>query len=175
MLNFAVVLASISLSLLLVPLIIPWLAFNYLGNWFYSPIDILKIVERRGGNETSTGKPNVLDLISPSQERSFDLVFSSIVYLISIPLLFTSLVGLWMKWLPRITIVAGILAVIAGITWIHSIQSIKAEASAELSSGLVDAVIVLGTGPYLVSVGGVTAISAYFIAKKYHRSVVPLR
>lgn len=166
MLNIGVVLIALSIGLFLVSLNIPWLAINYLGNWFYSPIDILKIVEGKEGNETSIGKPNVLDLISPNQERSFDLIFSSIVYLISVPLLFISIVAFWTKRRPRITIVAGILAVVAGITWIHSIQSIKAGASAALGSELVDSVIIMGAGPYFVSVGGIVAISAYFLAKK---------
>jgi hypothetical protein len=167
MLNFGVVLTALSVSLILISLITPWLAINYLGNWIYSPIDILKTIKQNGENITGSEKPNVIDLISPNQDRSFDLVFSSITYLISIPLIFIALVAFWMKRRSRITIVAGILAVVAGITWIHSIQLIKAGASAALGNQLVDAVFVMGSGPYFVSIGGIFAISAYFVAKKY--------
>jgi hypothetical protein len=167
MLNFGLVLSTLSVSLILISLIIPWLEINFLGDWFYYPIDILKTIRQNNENMTGSEKPNVIDLISPNQDRSFDLVFSSVAYLISIPLIFISLVAFWMKRRSRITIVAGILAVIAGVTWIHSIQSIKAGASAALGNELVDTVIVMGSGPYFVSIGGTVAISAYFLAKKY--------
>jgi hypothetical protein len=167
MFNFGVALTALSVSLILISLITPWLAINFLGNWIYSPIDILKTIRQNAGNITGSEKPNLIALISPNQDRSFDLVFSSISYLISIPLIFIALVAFWMKRRSRITIVAGILAVVAGITWIHSIQLIEAGASAALGKELVDAVFVMGSSPYLVSIGGIIAISAYFVTKKY--------
>jgi len=83
----------------------------------------------------------------------------------------------------RIGLVAGILAIITAILWIYSVQSFKDQFSrdAELSGGIIgeewkgnanviiDRLIMMGLGQYLVIVSGVIAVFSHFIGNTYHK------
>jgi hypothetical protein len=80
-------------------------------------------------------------------------------------------------------LVAGILAIIAAVLWIYSVQSFKVQFSrdADLSGGLIgeewkgntnviiDRLIMMGVGQYLVIASGVIAIFSHFIRNTYHK------
>jgi hypothetical protein len=79
--------------------------------------------------------------------------------------------------------VAGILAIITAVLWIYSIQSFKDQFSrdANLSGGIIgeewkgnaniiiDRLIMIGVGQYLVIASGVIAIFSHFIGNTYHK------
>ena len=83
----------------------------------------------------------------------------------------------------RIGLIAGILAIITAVLWIYSIQSFKDQFSrdADLSGGIIgeewkgnanviiDRLIVIGVGQYLVIASGVIAIFSHFIGNTYHK------
>src|SRR5215210_2949158 len=83
----------------------------------------------------------------------------------------------------RIGLVAGILAIITAVLWIYSIQSFKDQFSrdADLSGGIIgeewkgnanviiDRLIMIGVGQYLVIASGVIAIFSHFIGNTYYK------
>jgi hypothetical protein len=83
----------------------------------------------------------------------------------------------------RIGLVAGILAIITAVLWIYSIQSFKDQFSrdADLSGGIIgeewkgnanviiDRLIMIGVGQYLVIASGVIAIFSHFIGNTSHK------
>ena len=83
----------------------------------------------------------------------------------------------------RVGLVAGILAIITAILWIYSVQSFKVQFSrdADLSGGviggewkgnanvIIDRLIMMGLGQYLVIASGVIAIFSHFIGNTYHK------
>src|SRR5215216_4710548 len=83
----------------------------------------------------------------------------------------------------RIGLVAGILAIITAVLWIYSIQSFKDQFSrdADLSGGIIgeewkgnanviiDRLIMVGVGQYLVIASGVIAIFSHFIGNTYYK------
>ena len=82
----------------------------------------------------------------------------------------------------RVGLVAGILAIITAVLWIYSVQSFKVQFSrdADLSGGIIgeewkgnanviiDRLIMIGVGQYLVIASGVIAIFSHFIGNTYH-------
>jgi MFS family permease len=83
----------------------------------------------------------------------------------------------------RVGLVAGILAIITAVLWIYSVQSFKVQFSrdADLSGGIIgeelkgnanliiDRLIMIGLGQYLVIASGVIAIFSHFIGNTYHK------
>ena len=83
----------------------------------------------------------------------------------------------------RVGLVAGILAIITAVLWIYSVESFKDQFSrdADLSGGIIgeewkgnanviiDRLIMMGFGQYLVIVSGVIAIFSHFIGNTYHK------
>jgi hypothetical protein len=83
----------------------------------------------------------------------------------------------------KVGLVAGILAIITAVLWIYSVQSFKVQFSrdADLSGGIVgeewkgnanviiDRLIMIGLGQYLVIASGVIAIFSHFIGNTYHK------
>jgi MFS family permease len=83
----------------------------------------------------------------------------------------------------RVGLVAGILAIITAVLWIYSVQSFKVQFSrdADLSGGvigeewkgnanfIIDRLIMMGLGQYLVIASGVIAIFSHFIGNTYHK------
>lgn len=83
----------------------------------------------------------------------------------------------------RLGLVAGILAIITAVLWIYSIQSFKDQFSrdADLSGGIIgeewkgnanviiDRLIMIGVGQYLVIASGVIAIFSHFIGNTSHK------
>jgi hypothetical protein len=83
----------------------------------------------------------------------------------------------------RVGLAAGILAIITAVLWIYSVQSFKVQFSrdADLLGGIVgeewkgnaniiiDRLIMIGLGQYLVIASGVIAIFSHFIGNTYHK------
>lgn len=83
----------------------------------------------------------------------------------------------------RVGLVAGILAIITAVLWMYSVQSFKFQFSrdADLSGGIIgeewkgnanviiDRLIMIGVGQYLVIASGVIAIFSHFIGNTYHK------
>jgi len=83
----------------------------------------------------------------------------------------------------RLGLIAGILAINAAVLWIYSIQSFKDQFSrdADLSGGIIgeewkgnanviiDRLIMVGVGQYLVIASGVIAIFSHFIGNTYYK------
>jgi hypothetical protein len=170
-LNYSILFIPVTVVLLLISLTIPWVIINLRGQWSYTPIEIVGgIADGNAENESNfRDKPNFLRFTAVSQEITFDIVLSIITYLVSVGAMIVALVSLWKKNWSKIMLLAGILAIIASIAWIDAIQSFRTEATESgVNENLINAIVVLGFGPYPVAIAGVIASFGYFM-EKIHR------
>jgi MFS family permease len=199
------VLLTAALGLLLISLILPWMTINLFGQRSYSAFDNMQILtdSRKeegnvGGTSIDNNKPQndlvIADLTAVYPNSSSAFILSILVlYPISIALMIGAIVfsvigkkgGSKRKLVlsSRLGLTAGILAVIAAVLWIYSIQSFKDQFSrdADLSGGIIgeewkgnanviiDRLIMIGVGQYLVIASGVIAIFSHFIGNTYHK------
>lgn len=201
--NYAFILLTVAIGLLLISLLIPWIITNIFGQRAYTLLDVTTILlnDQITDENTTTANnsskirmdPVLSDLSSNVYPNSsLALFFSMILYPISIIILIASIVvagldkikkgrfkifGGWSK----ITLIAGILVVVASVSWIYSLQSFKTQFSehAELAGGIIgeewkgnasvviDRMIVMGFGPFIGIVSGIIGIFAYFVEKTY--------
>lgn len=202
--NYAFILLTVAIGLVLLSLLIPWIVTNIFGQRAYTLLDVVTILlnDQISEEENTTTANNsskirmdpVLSDLSSNvyPNSSLTLFFSMILYPISIIILIASIVvavfdkikkgrfkifGGWSK----ITLIAGILVVVASVSWIYSLQSFKTQFSehAELAGGIIgeewkgnasvviDRMIVMGFGPFIGIVSGIIGIFAYFVEKTY--------
>lgn len=200
--NYAFILLIVAIGLLLLSLLIPWIITNIFGQRAYTLLNVITILLNNQITEenTTTGDsskirmdPVLSDLSSNVYPNSsLALFFSMILYPISIIILIASIVvagfdkikkgrfkifGGWSK----ITLIAGVLVVVASVSWIYSLQSFKTQFSehAELAGGIIgeewkgnasvviDRMIVMGFGPFVGIISGIIGIFAYFVEKTY--------
>jgi hypothetical protein len=199
-------LLTAALGLLLISLTLPWLTINLFGQRSYSAFDNMQILTdsqkeeegNAGSGSFDNNKPQndlvIADLttIYPNSSSAFILSIL-ILYPISIAVMVGAIVfsafgrkGDSERKLvlsSRIGLVAGILAIIAAVLWIYSIQSFKDQFSrdADLSGGIIgeewkgnanviiDRLIMIGVGQYLVIASGVIAIFSHFIGNTFHK------
>ncbi|MBA3750047.1 MAG: hypothetical protein H0X03_03985, partial [Nitrosopumilus sp.] len=158
--NYAFILLTIAIGLLLLSLVIPWLITNIFGQRAYTLPDVITILlnyQKIEENITTSNysklraDPVLSDLSSNVYPNSsFALFFSMILYPISIIIFIASIIvagfgkikkGMYIKfegW-SKITLIAGILVVVASISWIYSVQSFKTQFSehAEIAGGII--------------------------------------
>lgn len=182
--------------MLLISLDLPGLVVNLFGQRIYSAFDnIMFLANLQGENGLGSTRDDAAlsDLRSVYPDSSSAFILSIMVlYPISIAIaiaavIFTALGGKYVKKrsMPSaIALGAGIFAIVAGVTWIYSIESFKAQFSrdAELSGGIigeewkgnanlfVDRLIVMGVGHYVVIAAGVIAVFSRFIVTHKHES-----
>ncbi len=200
--NYAFILLIVAIGLLLLSLLIPWIITNIFGQRAYTLLDVIttllnnQITEENTttGNSSKIRMDPVLSDLSSNvyPNSSLALFFSMILYPISIIILIASIVvagfdkikkgrfkifGGWSK----ITLIAGVLVVVASVSWIYSLQSFKTQFSehAELAGGIIgeewkgnasvviDRMIVMGFGPFVGIISGIIGIFAYFVEKTY--------
>ena len=200
-------LLTASLGLLLISLILPWLTINFFGQRSYSAFDNMQILTNTqkeeelnaGGTSFNNNKPQndlvIADLTTVYPDSSSAFILSMLIlYPISIAVMVGAIVfsaigkkgGSRRKFVllsSRVGLVAGVLAIIAAVLWIYSVQSFKVQFSrdADLSGGLIgeewkgnanviiDRLIMMGLGQYLVIASGVIAIFSHFIGNTYHK------
>lgn len=158
--NYAFILLTVAIGLVLLSLLIPWIITNIFGQRAYTLLDVIttllnnQITEENTttGNSSKIRMDPVLSDLSSNvyPNSSLALFFSMILYPISIIILIASIVvagldkikkgrfkifGGWSK----ITLIAGILVVAASVSWIYSLQSFKTQFSehAELAGGII--------------------------------------
>ncbi|TVP40997.1 hypothetical protein [Candidatus Nitrosocosmicus arcticus] len=200
--NYAFILLTVALGLLLLSLLIPWIITNIFGQRAYTLLDVTTILLNNQITEENTPANNsskirmdpVLSDLSSNvyPNSSLALFFSLILYPISIIILIASIVvagfdkfkkgkfkifGGWSK----VALIAGILVVVASVSWIYSLQSFKTQFSehAELAGGIIgeewkgnasvviDRMIVMGFGPFVGIISGIIGIFVYFVEKTY--------
>ena len=202
--NYAFILLTVAIGLVLLSLLIPWIITNIFGQRAYTLLDVTTILLNNQITEETTTTtasnsskirmdPVLSDLSSNVYPNSsLALFFSMILYPISIIILIASIVvagfdkikkdrfkifGGWSK----ITLIAGILVVVASVSWIYSLQSFKTQFSehAELAGGIIgeewkgnasvviNRMIVMGFGPFIGISSGIIGIFAYFVEKTY--------
>lgn len=200
--NYAFILLTVAIGLLLLSLLLPWIITNIFGQRAYTLLDVTTILlnnqiteENTPANNSSKIRmdPVLADLSSNVYlNSSLALFFSMILYPISIIILIASIVvagfdkikkgrfKIFGGW-PKITLIAGILVVLASVSWIYSLQSFKTQFSehAELAGGIIgeewkgnasvviDRMIVMGFGPFVGIVSGIIGIFTYFVEKTY--------
>ena len=200
-------LLTAALGLLLISLTLPWLTINLFGQRSYSAFDNMQILtdaqKEEEGNPGGTSFDNnikpqndlvIADLTAVYPNSSSAFILSILIlYPISIAVMVGAIVfsafgrkGDSERKLvlsSRIGLVAGILAIIAAVLWIYSIQSFKDQFSrdADLSGGIIseewkgnanviiDRLIMIGIGQYLVIASGVIAIFSHFIGNTFHK------
>lgn len=180
------ILLPLALGLLLPSIAIPWLVVDFLGHHPYSPLDIVGELVQRNSANNNTNPPNqnqflLLDLTSTYAGTSSAFVFSTIVYLVSIPVIIASIV--WKEHRAKIALAAGIIAITAGLAWVYSVQSFKTHFAQEASStggligqewkgkesAIIDGIIIMGSGHFFVIIAGILAIFAYVVEKVYRK------
>jgi hypothetical protein len=206
LLNYQIVLITAALGLSLISLTLPWLTINLFGQRSYSAFDNMQILT----DSLEEGEGNVGDTFFDNNKPQNDLVIadltavypnSSSAFILSILILYPiSIAGMVGAIVfsaigkkggskarsvlsSRLGLVAGILAIIAAVLWIYSIQSFKDQFSrdADLSGGIIgeewkgnanviiDRLIMVGVGQYLVIASGVIAIFSHFIGNTYYK------
>jgi len=204
-LNYQIVLLTAALGLSLISLTLPWLTINLFGQRSYSAFDNMQLVtdsqeeeENAGGTSFDNNKPQydsvIADLTAVYPNSSSAFILSILIlYPISIAGMVGAIVfsaigkkgGSKRKLVlsSRLGLTAGILAIIAAVLWIYSIQSFKDQFSrdADLSGGIIgeewkgnaniiiDRLIMVGVGQYLVIASGVIAIFSHFIGNAYYK------
>jgi hypothetical protein len=188
--EYRFILAPLALGLLLPSIAIPWVVVDFLGHHTYSPLDIVQELSPRNATDNTLNQNQnqflLLDLTSTYRGVSSAFVFSTIVYLISIPAIIASIV--WKKHRAKIALIAGIMAITAGLGWVYSVQSFKAHFAQEAASTggligqewkgqentIINGIIIMGTGHYFVILAGIIAILAYVVEKVYRKQEPPL-
>jgi hypothetical protein len=205
LLNYQIVLLTAALGLSLISLTLPWLTINLFGQRSYSAFDNMQILtdsqkeEEGNAGDTSfdNNKPQndlvIADLTAVYPNSSSAFILSILIlYPISIAGMVGAIVFSAIRkkggskarsvLSSRLGLVAGILAIIAAVLWIYSIQSFKDQFSrdADLSGGIIgeewkgnanviiDRLIMVGVGQYLVIASGVIAIFSHFIGNTYY-------
>jgi hypothetical protein len=177
--EYCFILLPLSLGLLLPSIVVPWLVVDFLGHHPYSPLDIVGELVQHGQNQYL-----LLDLTSTYTGTSSAFVFSTVLYLISIAAIIAAIV--WKKHRAKIALVAGIIAITAGLAWLYSVQSFKTHFAQEASSTggligqewkgkestIIDGVIIMGSGHFFVITAGILAIFAYVVEKVYRKQPV---
>ncbi|HYT41363.1 MAG TPA: hypothetical protein VEP90_03360 [Methylomirabilota bacterium] len=180
------ILLPLALGLLLPSIAIPWLVVDFLGHHPYSPLDIVGELVQRNSANNNTNPPNqnqflLLDLTSTYAGTSSAFVFSTVVYLVSIPVIIASIV--WKEHRAKIALAAGIIAITAGLAWVYSVQSFKTHFALEASStggligqewkgkesAIIDGIIIMGSGHFFIIIAGILAIFAYVVEKVYRK------
>lgn len=180
------ILLPLALGLLLPSIAIPWLVVDFLGHHPYSPLDIVGELVQHNSANNNTNPPNqnqflLLDLTSTYAGTSSAFVFSTVVYLVSIPVIIASIV--WKEHRAKIALAAGIIAITAGLAWVYSVQSFKTHFAQEASStggligqewkgkesAIIDGIIIMGSGHFFVIIAGILAIFAYVVEKVYRK------
>jgi MFS family permease len=160
--------------------------------------NLQKEEENAGGTSFNNNKPQndlvIADLTTVYPDSSSAFILSILIlYPISITVMIGAIVfsaigkkgGNKRKLVlsSRVGLVAGILAIITAVLWIYSVQSFKVQFSrdADLSGGviggewkgnanvIIDRLIMMGLGQYLVIASGVIAIFSHFIGNTYHK------
>ena len=187
--EYRFILLPLALGLLLPSMVVPWLIVDFLGHHPYSPLDIIGELVQRNLSNNNTTPPSqnqflLLDLTSTYTGTSSAFVFSTVLYLISIPAIIAAMV--WKKHRAKIALAAGIIAITAGLAWVYSVQSFKTHFAQEASStggligqewkgkesAIIDGIIIMGSGHFFVITAGILAIFAYVVEKVYRKQPV---
>ena len=191
------ILLPIALGLLLPTLLMPWVIINFQGVNGLTPLDLMRGSYERSNNDSGSKEgfatasrehPELvfLDLVSSYKvEGAFAFWIST--YLASIVAMILSLV--FQRLRTRIAVIAGSLAIAAAITWFYSIEELKINFAeqAAMTGGLIgeefkgkgnertliDTIVRIGFGPYVVMPAGALAIlfnSIQHYSKRNNRS-----
>jgi hypothetical protein len=185
--SYQFILIPVALGLLLPTLLMPWVVINLLGINGLTPVDLV-----RGSYELSNASESNPDASETAREQP-ELVFLDLVssynvtglYLLWISAYLGSIVTMILaailkKWRARITVVAGALAIAAGLAWFVSIEVLKMNfvEQASLTGGLIgeefrgneraliDSIVMIGLGPFLAATAGAIGVLSY-LANRY--------
>jgi hypothetical protein len=185
--EYQFILLPIALGLLLPTLMMPWIIINFQGITGLTPLDLMfgsyehgSTVSDNKGLPSSSREHNeliFLDLVSPYNIFGIYALWI-LTYLASMITMILCIV--LKKWRSRFAIIAGILAVVASLTWFYTIEALKINfvQQASVTGGLigeefrgserilVDEIVRMGFGPYLALIAGATGIIPYF-TKRY--------
>jgi len=163
------ILIPLALGFLLPSLIIPWAVINFLGQYSYSPLDIITAII----SSQPQNKFHLLNLIATYNDSYFAIIFSMVTYITSIATMIVSAISKMYK--SKIGLIAGALSITSGVLWIYSIESFKIHfiQNAVESGGIIgeefkgreniiiNSIVIMGFGHYLALISGVIAILAY--------------
>jgi hypothetical protein len=165
-----------ALGLLLPALFLPWIAINFLGLDFFSPIDMFASAVWDDGI-SSAGRFELHDFITTYKDTSNAFVVSMTLYALAVVSMVAAIS--FRRRRSELGLVAGILAIASSSLWFYSIESLKDNFSrqASITGGIIgeefkgherdlaDAMIVIGSGSFVALAGG--AIAAFsFITEK---------
>jgi hypothetical protein len=180
----------VALGLLLPTLALPWVLINFQGVSSLTPTDLLWGSYELGSNSTeyrdfaaaSREHPELvyLDLVTSYNAQGLYAIWM-VTYLASMIAIILSLT--LRKWRSIIAVIAGILAISAVIAWFYSMEVLKSTfvEQAGMTGGvigeefkgneraLIDSILGIGFGPYLVIPAGAMAI-LFSIVRHYGKS-----
>ncbi|MBI2451485.1 hypothetical protein HYV50_00230 [Candidatus Pacearchaeota archaeon] len=171
--KYSFILFPLSIGIMLPSLIAPWVTINLSGQHSHSPFDIIKSAISQSAGFVSQNQFDLLDLWAKYTDSYFALILSMITYITSITLMILSIA--LKKNRSKFILIAGILAMSSGISWIYTIESFKTHfVQTAVSAGgiigeewkgqestIINSIIVTGFGHHLVILAGTLAILAY--------------
>ena len=189
------ILLPIALGLLFPTLLMPWVIINFQGVNGLTPLDLMRGSYARNNNDSGSKEsfatasrehPELvfLDLVSSYKvEGAYSFWIST--YLASIVAMILSIVSQRLR--TKMAVIAGSLAIAAAIAWFYSIEELKINFAeqAAITGGLIgeefkgnertliDTIVRMGFGPYVVIPAGALAIlfnSIQYYSKKNNRS-----
>jgi len=170
--EYRFILVPLALGIILPSIAVPWVTIRLLGQYPFTPIDIIVSVISKAAGNVSQNQYDLLNLLAVYPDSYFALIFSMIIYIGSITMMGLSIA---MKNISKFILIAGILAMSAGILWIYMIESFKINfVQTAVSAGgiigeewkgqeniIASSIIIMGLGHYIVILAGVVAILAY--------------
>lgn len=165
-----------ALGLLLPALFLPWIAINFLGLDLFSPIDMFASAVW-GDGISSAGRFELHDFMTTYRDTSNAFVASLTFYALAAVCMVAAIS--FGRRRSELALVAGILAIASSSLWFYSIESLRDNFSrqASITGGIIgeefrgherdlaDAMIVIGSGPFVALAGGAIAALSFITEK----------
>jgi hypothetical protein len=164
------VLSVSALGLLLISLTLPWLVINFLGQFSFTPLDVIRLM-MNNREEQFTETPDLQDNFTATP-----FLATVVFYPLSMIIVATSL--FIRDYRRPLALLGGVAAVIAAVFWFYGIESLKSEMIAAAGSSnefgefmgtALASVINTGMGVYVVIAGGVVAMMTYGVKSRPDR------
>ena len=177
--EYKFIILPIVVGLLLPSVAIPWVVINLFGYHPFSPLSVLEEVSRES---KSNEQMYLLDITAPFKITYTGIILSTILYTASIPAVVAALI--WKKHRSILTLTVALLCISSGLIFFYSIDSFRtnfakiAASTGGLIAGewkgqesaIVNRIISIGMGQYLVIAAGILAAIAWLMPKIHSRS-----
>ncbi len=157
------ILAIVGVIVLLIALVLPWIAVNAFGLSVGASLGEMYGALLEGlGSAQANYTPDISSLSSLVSPTMIGILATLILYPVAL------IVGIVSVKVKKLTIAAGVLAIITGILWIVGIEGLKSTlASLGSVQGIdISSMIGAGYGTYLAIISGVIFFVAFFVRNR---------